>query len=265
MVKRTQKRNAFRPWLLLPVLALIVFLFTPPGKILVRMMVGGGDDNGEPAKVSAIGIPLPDGYSVFGIDVSHYQADIDWKRVSSFQSGPFQVNFAFIKATEGGSRKDPRFQKNWKDAKANGVPRGAYHYFKPSRDAASQAAFFCKTVVVSKGDLPPVLDVEEIPRGMSSRKLLESVLVWLRIVEKHFGVKPIIYTGADFYQQHFDGTAVDQYPLWIAHYYENKPSARSNWKFWQFSDKASIDGISGPVDVNVFSGSSDELVLMQFD
>ena len=202
---------------------------------------------------------LPDGYSIFGIDVSHYQNDIDWVRVADFKSEKFTVEFAFIKATEGTSMIDSYFKKNWNETKDVGIPRGAYHYFKPNVNAQLQADHFCRNVVMSKGDLPPVLDIEETANGIDKKSLVNSVYIWLQIVERHYGVRPIVYTGAFFYETYFRGSIIEKYPLWIAHYYEEKPATFADWKFWQFSDKAKIDGINHHVDVNVFYGNYSQL------
>ena len=63
-------------------------------------------------------------YSVKGVDVSHYQGEIDWRALR--QNG---VRFAYIKATEGASLRDPRFTENWRRSHDAGMVRGAYHYF----------------------------------------------------------------------------------------------------------------------------------------
>lgn len=251
-----RKRNPLRRWLWIGSILIVIafFTLTNPGRWLVSL-VFSGSQHSPSSKITRIGIPLPDGYSVFGIDVSRYQSRIDWKRVKAFRSGSFSTSFVFIKATEGTSYVDPLFFGNWKGAREQGIPRGAYHYFKPGRNAEAQANHFCRNVSMKKGDLPPVLDIEEMPVGYSKAKLTNDVLVWLRIVKRHFGIKPIVYTGAVFYEKYIAGTAVANYPLWVAHYYEERPATFARWTFWQFSDKAQIDGIEGPVDANVFNGS----------
>jgi lysozyme len=201
------------------------------------------------------GIHIPRNYSIFGIDVSRYQEDIAWDRVARMHDVDLRIGFAFIKATEGTSLTDPRFHRNWRQATANGIPKGAYHYFIPDRDAAAQARHFIATVKLRKGDLPPVLDVEEtgnIPRIT----LRNRVRQWLDIVERHYRVKPILYTGVDFYHKTL-GDTFDEYPLWAAHYLrQESPRIRRAWTFWQFSDKASVSGIRHRVDFNAFHGDS---------
>ncbi|MDQ2769978.1 MAG: glycoside hydrolase family 25 protein [Bacteroidota bacterium] len=197
--------------------------------------------------------PLLAGYSVHGIDVSAYQGRIDWPEVARNR-----VRFAFIKASEGSSLRDPRFARNWQSARAAGVLCGAYHYFQPNRDGAQQARLFIDTVPLAPGDLPPVLDVEA-PSFHDVAMMRREIAVWLKLVETHYGVRPILYSNHSFYQRHLAGH-FDDYPLWLAHYEVAHPKlARSKWIIWQHSDEAYVPGIRGVVDFNVFQGTLDQL------
>lgn len=265
-MSRSKKRRLKPQFLIVAVLLFVAvfLLFTNPGRYFVSWLFEkASSEQSTPEKITRIGIPLPEEYSVFGIDVSRYQNKIDWDRVADFKSGRFTVEFVFMKATEGTALKDPNFTVNWIGARQNQIPRGAYHFFRAGLDAEKQANHFCRNVKMQVGDLPPVLDVEEIPSGMSKTQLVNAVKVWLQIVERNYGIKPIVYTGANFYEQYFRGTTIEKYPLWVAHYYQNRPATFADWKFWQFSDKASVDGISGPVDANVFSGTAAQLNSMR--
>ena len=197
--------------------------------------------------------PLLAGYSVHGIDVSAYQGRIDWPEVARNK-----VRFAFIKACEGATLRDPRFARNWREARKAGVLRGAYHYFQPNRDGQAQANLFARTVPLAPGDLPPVLDVEAA-NFHDVAVMRREVARWLRLVEAHYGVRPILYSNHSFYRRHLAGH-FDDYPLWLAHYEVARPTlARSKWIIWQHSDEAYVPGIRGVVDFNVFQGSFEEL------
>jgi len=198
--------------------------------------------------------PLLAGYAVHGIDVSAYQGRIDWAEVARHQ-----VKFAFIKATEGVTLRDSRFQRNWGAARKAGVYRGAYHYFQPTYDGARQANLFTRTVPLSPGDLPPVLDVEHT-QFHDVAEMRRNVHVWLRLVERHYGVRPILYSNYGFYKRYLAGH-FDKYPLWLAHYEVEQPRLpREKWIIWQHSDEAYIPGIRGTVDFNVFQGSFQSLL-----
>lgn len=201
------------------------------------------------------GISIPGGYSIHGIDVSKYQHTIAWEEVKAMRVQNIQHGFSFIKATEGTSNTDPQFKRNWRKAKEAGIIRGAYHFFIASKDGSSQAENFVSKVGLEEGDLPPVLDIEQL-NGTSAAQLRKEAKVWLDIVERKYGVRPIIYTNVDFYIKNL-GSDFDKYPLWVAHYYQpEQPRINRGWIFWQHSDRGRVNGIVSPVDFNVFSGDS---------
>lgn len=201
------------------------------------------------------GIAIPNEYSIHGIDVSKYQDIIAWEEVKAMRVNDIQVGFAFIKATEGIDNTDPQFRRNWKKAKSNNIPRGAYHFFIASKDGKLQAQNFIKRVELEAGDLPPVLDVEQ-RNGTTQEQLKREVRKWLETAENYYGVVPIIYTNVDFYKNYL-GSEFDKYPLWVAHYYEEQqPRIAREWAFWQHNDQGNINGITSKVDFNVFRGDS---------
>lgn len=205
----------------------------------------------------AFGIDIPVNYSIHGIDVSHHQSTIDWQDVQAMQIKDVKIGFAFIKATEGENDRDRQFKRNWEEAKQNFVTRGAYHFFNPGRSGKKQAQNFIETVRLKAGDLPPVLDVEQINRT-SKEDLQARVADWLRIVENYYKVKPVIYTNVDFYEHYLAGK-FDDYPLWVAHYFaKDKPRIRRKWNFWQHNEAGRVNGINAYVDFNVFNGDSTE-------
>ena len=207
------------------------------------------------------GVCLPSGYTVHGLDLSHYQGDVDWTALATHRANRFPLRFVFIKATEGATHTDPRFNENFEAARQNGFIRGAYHYFIPQTDAAEQARHFINTVKLEDGDLPPVLDVE-ITGKRPTEELQEAVKVWMNIIEAHYGVKPILYTSYKFKRRHLDTPDINQYPYWIAHYYVNAVRYRGSWAFWQHTDVGRVEGIDGKVDLNVFNGTMQQLLGM---
>ena len=200
-------------------------------------------------------IDIPPGYEIHGIDVSKYQNNINWKEVKNMEEKGIKIGFVFIKATEGTSIVDAQFGRNWIEADEQNIPKGAYHFFVSNRNAKKQADNFMQIVNLKKGDMPPVLDVEK-SHGVSVADMQKGVKTWLNAVENHYGVKPVIYTNIDFYERYFaDG--FEDYPLWIAHYLQpDKPRIEKNWLFWQHSEKGRVNGITTPVDFNVFYGDS---------
>ena len=160
------------------------------------------------------------------------------------------VKWVMIKATEGESMTDECFEQYWSEAGRINVSRGAYHFFRTSKDPRLQAEHYINTVKLRSTDLPPVLDIETMHRGCSRKMLNDKVLTWLEIVEKHYKRKPIVYTSDSFAMMQLSRDITDHYPLWIARYNNDPPFTR-NWKMWQFTDKALVMGTSGYVDLSV--------------
>jgi len=207
------------------------------------------------------GICMPSGYQVHGIDISHYQGDINWNMLKQTRQGQFPISFIFMKATEGGDYSDDKFVANFDSAKAHGFIRGAYHFYNPKTDANKQADFFINSVKLEPGDLPPVLDIEKKEKDI--KKLQADLKVWLRKVESHYGVKPIIYASYKFKTRYLNDSVFNSYPYWIAHYYVDSVRYDGDWKFWQHTDVGTLPGIDEKVDLNVFNGSLQELKRMQ--
>ena len=208
----------------------------------------------------AYGVCLPAGYSVHGFDISHHQGDINWKELQKVQNAPFPVRFVFMKASEGGDFSDTTFIRNFDRARQYGFIRGAYHFFNPNTDAARQADFFIRSVKLEPGDLPPVLDIEKV--GDNELELRKGVKTWLRLIERHYRVKPILYASFKFKERYLNDSIFNTYPYWIAHYYVDSVRYEGEWKFWQHTDGGTLPGIREQVDLNVFNGTLDELKRM---
>jgi lysozyme len=211
-------------------------------------------------KLEAFGTSIPV-YEIHGIDVSRYQEKIDWKAIAGLKSGKDSVGitFAFVKATEGRGLVDKYFDRNWDETKKYSIIRGAYHYYKPNVNSALQASNFIRRVKLQKGDLPPVLDIEEIGK-YGSENMKKGIKNWLKLIEKHYGVKPIIYTNVGFYKRYLSGKDFEGYYFWIAHYNETSPNVGREWVFWQYSDKGIIKNIRSKVALNAHKGTKKELL-----
>jgi lysozyme len=192
---------------------------------------------------------------VFGIDISEYQDDIDWQQLGYIDK--HQVNFMFIRATVGTDRVDTKFSQYWAQADKK-FYRGAYHYYRPNENSLEQANLFIKTVKLEKGDFPPVLDIEKLPKNQSIDSLKVGLKRWLNKVESHYGIKPIIYSG-DQYFKDFLEDEFSEYTFWIAHYNFFEDEINQKWQIWQFTEKAKIIGIRGNVDINIFNGDLNDL------
>ena len=215
---------------------------------------------------SDTGASIPEmSFSACGIDISHNNAgpiawdslvvmtDRKWRTVKSKEKAckVFPVKFVFIKASEGVSMKDPAFQDYWEEAGKRDLQRGAYHFFRSSKDGEAQARNFISTVgELRHSDLAPVLDIETIHPGCSRKTLNTRALKWLQTVEKHYGRKPIVYTSDSFARDILSDEITDNYPIWIAHYNVGSPDFQE-WEYWQFTDRAYVYGVREEVDLSV--------------
>lgn len=197
-------------------------------------------------------------YAVKGVDVSHYQGEIDWRALR--QNG---VRFAYIKATEGASLRDPRFAENWQRSHDAGMVRGAYHYFSLCKSGAVQAANFIAAIPAGTGSLPHALDVEQMepcPKGRRIAHPLAEIGAFLDAAEKHFGQRPLVYTTQEFYEAYFrNGWSSEQLGkerFWLRSLH--RAPGYGQWILWQYHNRGRRDGIDGPVDLNAFNGSVEE-------
>lgn len=196
-----------------------------------------------------------------GIDVSNWQESVDWPAVAA--SG---VRFAFMKSTEDPDFYDRWFKANWEGSKAAGLVRGAYHFAQPSKASPSASVSMLESSLSFVGGLQPgdliALDIES-GNGDGNEDLSVWVAEWCDLAERVFGVRPFIYSGHWFMEPH--GLEIDflgKYPLWYASYQETEPPPPYGWHditVWQNSASATVPGVKGDCDTNVFAGTVDEL------
>ena len=210
---------------------------------------------GEQTFYKSFEIAIPNQYAINGIDVSRHQSYVYWNLVKKMMIDNINIDFAFVKATEGVDYNDEMFTRNWKLLQENKITHGAYLYFIPTNSGILQAKKFINTVTLKKGDLPPAVDIEQT-FGINKKELKKKLRDCLQTLENHYKVKPIIYSYTEFYNNYL-GDDFNEYPLWVAHYTEEKkPNIKRNWIFWQHSNLGRVDGITEKVDFNVFNGDS---------
>ena len=204
--------------------------------------------------------PSEAAYPIRGVDVSYYQGEIDWEVLADEN-----IDFAFIKATEGSSHIDTKFEENWEQSAKTALKRGAYHFFSFESAGQAQAEHFISVVPKEEGMLSPVVDIEfygsrfyNKPDVEKTRAELQSLLDAL---EAYYGVKPLIYATESSYSAYIRG-AFDEYPLWIRNvYFSPNMGMPGKWTFWQYDSEAVLQGYSGEeehIDMNVFYGSQKE-------
>ena len=178
-----------------------------------------------------------------GIDVSRFQDTIRWKKVVQNKS----IKFVYVKATEGASIRDKMYLYNMKKAREAGLLVGSYHVYSSRTTAQAQFANFKKAVGDTKQDLVPVLDIEAVH---CHKLYMARVDKLLQLMEKEYGVKPMIYTSERLYMTHFNVKKYKKYHFFIANY---KREPRLAYTLWQYTQRGRQKGIAGFVDFSRFS------------
>jgi lysozyme len=192
------------------------------------------------------------GYPVKGIDVSHHQGEIDWPALRA--AG---VGFAYIKATEGVSFRDPRFAENWRRSHEAGVLRGAYHFFSLCKPGVEQAANFVAVTPLEPPALPHALDVEQMvpcPDGQLVPDPVAEVQAFLDAAQKRFGRRPLIYTTREFHAAYHLGEHLGRERFWLRSLHWTPGFGGKTWTLWQYHNRGRRPGIDGPVDLDAFNG-----------
>ncbi|MBO4849723.1 MAG: glycoside hydrolase family 25 protein [Prevotella sp.] len=198
--------------------------------------------------------PSPSGNSYDGIDVSKYQGKINWEKVATDK----QIQFVYVKATEGASLVDRNYKRNIKGARQAGIRTGSYHFFTSRRPAKEQFEHFRHHVKKSEQDLLPMVDVEESGvRGLSRSDLQQRLDEFMQLVKQEYGKYPLLYSQYGFYNKML-APEFNKYFIFIARYGKSTPSLHGPGKhnIWQFTEKGSINGISGHVDLDKFDNGT---------
>lgn len=194
---------------------------------------------------------------IFGIDISHYNGTIDWEQI---KASKFPIQFVFIRSSMGKNGVDKQFNLNYSKAKESGYLVGVYHYYRPNENSTQQFNHFNSVYSYKKGDLPPVLDIEEMGKN-GEENLRKGLLNFLQLIEKNWGIKPIIYSGRTFYFSYIKDY-FNNYPLWIAAYSGEQRVNLIHWEFYQFTEQLQIKGIQSAVDGNYYKGNLQDLKKM---
>ncbi|KIN60033.1 Glycoside hydrolase, family 25 [Sulfitobacter noctilucae] len=239
---------------------------------LVLLAACGGGDTGKPPAAPGVlfapnfrdadpvdfSRPTPRSFPVHGIDAARFQKNVHFGIARA--NG---ANFAFLKATEGGDLLDPSFKEHWRNAGSAGMWRGAYHFYYFCTPPEVQAQWFIRNVPRTAGALPPVLDMEWNPFSPTcatvrppAAEVQRQMRVWLKIVEAHYGQRPIIYTTPRFYAEN-NLRSFTGYDYWLRTTAKTPREAYpgQRWTFWQYSATGRVPGMEGDVDLNAFNGT----------
>lgn len=206
-------------------------------------------------------VPAIQVQGVPGADVSEYEPGVNWVEFAK------EKRFVLMRVSHG-LHRDITFLDYWKSAKDNGIIRGAYHYVDPKDPYEPQLRYFVKTLKLEKGDLPPILDLENpsLWAHMKQGNRIRYVLKWIRALERAYGCKPVIYLSPNFPGQVLgaqESQLLKDYPLWIANYHVPTPTIPSPWTsyiMWQYTPSGTCPGVSIKCDLDVAPGALPELL-----
>ena len=185
-----------------------------------------------------------------GIDVSNHQGRIDWDKVAKDEN----VQFVYIKATEGATYVSPTFEQNIQEARKAGMKVGCYHFLRATSYIHDQFRNFIEYCREDEQDLAPLIDIE-VKGSWLDEEVADSVKLFADLLEEYYGVRPIIYTGTNFYNKYLSEEFNDGYELFIAKYSENEPELidGTDYTIWQFTDCGEVNGIYTDVDQSRFN------------
>lgn len=199
--------------------------------------------------------PSPSQHPIAGVDLSHFQGTVDWEILSNED-----IQFAYIKATEGSSHVDEQFAANWQQAGKTSLKVGAYHFFSFDSPGETQAMNFITSVGIRDGMLPPAIDVEYYADKRNnppdSKAVQEQLQAMICQIESYYQTAPVIYATEEVWERYLKGH-FDDYPIWIRNVI-TKPKIQEPWTFWQYTNRARLKGYTGEetfIDLNVFHGS----------
>lgn len=223
---------------------------------------------GKGLRIEGIKIRIVSKYKkhYIGIDVSHWQGDINYEKLVASQ----KIDFMITKVgwySENNKRfiVDSKFEKNYKLAKQNKIPLGIYlySYAKNVEDAkleANELIKYLKSSGNSSFELPIFYDIEEDSQISYGKKAITDITIAFCETMKNAGYEVGVYSYSYWLNNYMETLRLPaDYSLWGADYGTNNngqiPSDLDKYSetydIWQFTDKAQIDGINGYVDMNV--------------
>ena len=197
--------------------------------------------------------PISTREETYLIDVSHHQGHIEWLTVCQDTN----LKFVYIKATEGATYTDPKYDYNIKEARKAGLKVGAYHYFRTTSSVKEQFQNFKKAYPKETADLIPMIDVENCG-SWERKKVQKEVRKLCSLMERYYGVKPMIYSVQNTYNKYL-APEFNTYPLYIGRYSKDAPVilGKGHYTIWQYPEPGVIEGIKKETDICRFHPSVD--------
>lgn len=188
--------------------------------------------------------------SIDGIDVSHHNT-VNWSKVAKKSN----VRFAYIKVIEGRTHKDKKFKQNVREARKNGISVGGYLLYSKLSTPKAQFDVFKAIYDNSNCDLIPAIDIESDKfQGKNKTLVARRVAELSRLMEQHYGRKPLLYCS-DFVYRHYLHKYLPDNPVWVANYHRIPVVYGHKGYLWQFASRGTVAGVRGHIDVDHLQGT----------
>lgn len=182
-----------------------------------------------------------------GLDISRHQGRVHWDEL--VDENP-QLQFVYIKATEGSSMADPFYKQNFEEAKRKRLLVGSYHFLTRRTSMSEQVDNFLSHIDLDRQDLLLLVDIEKDgTRGWNRRLIQKNLAEFIRLVKDRTGHAPMIYTNEVYYHQNLYPD-FNRYHLFIANYNVSPELIGAKHDIWQSSKRGRVRGIWTYVDID---------------
>nr|WP_307998301.1 GH25 family lysozyme [uncultured Merdimonas sp.] len=191
-----------------------------------------------------------DGAAAKGIDVSQWNGNIDWAKVKNTD-----VDYAMIRCGYGMNetgQDDTMWKKNADACTANGIPFGTYlySYADTVARAKSEAEHVLRLVKGYNLSYPIFYDLEETSvRSSVSKTQIAQIAKTFCDTIRAAGYKVGVYANLDWFNNYLTDSIFNNYDRWVAQWNHSCTYA-GDYVMWQCTDEGSVNGISGPVDLD---------------
>lgn len=199
-------------------------------------------------------LPPSPGETYYGIDISSFQGDIDFEAVREYG-----IEFVYIRSSQGTAYIDPYFSRNYYGVTQSGMLVGAYHVLaaQDEEGARQEARFFAELLQNRTFHGKPAFEYV-VPSGLTEDRINANALAFISELRSQTGLSAVLYSDAYSAQNVFNADVARAAALWVAQYGVQEPSDNDKWSSYagfQYTDAASVDGISGDVDADIFTSA----------
>lgn len=197
--------------------------------------------------------------SLFGIDVSSYQGNIDWQKVKEQDVDYAIIRLGYRGYGTGEVLLDSKYKQNMNGAAEADIPTGVYFYSQAIsvEEAIEEADTVIKNLEGYDISYPVVFDMEEvndIPENVRTSSLTAKQRTDITIAFceriKDAGYTPMIYGNISWMIMNLEIERLEDYDKWFAQYYK-QPFFPYEFSMWQYTARGTLEGIEGTVDFNM--------------